>query len=134
MFQSLTIIGNLGRDVEMRYTPSGAAVCDFSVAVTERWKDKQTNEQQEKTVWMKVTCWNQLAETCNQFLTKGRQVMVVGTIDASAYLDKQGGPAASLELRAQTVKFLGKKDDQQDPQTDQGGHGDLPANAGNIPF
>ena len=116
MYQQITIVGNLGRDVEMRYTTSGSAVADFSVAVTERWTDKQTNEQKESTVWFRVSAWNKLAETCNQYLTKGRQVMVVGTIDASAWIGQDGEARASLELRAQTVKFLSKKDNAQDDQ------------------
>lgn len=127
MYQSITIVGNVGRDPEMRYTPSGAAVCDLSVAVAERWT--QGEEQKEKTTWFRVTCWNKLAETVNQYVQKGRQVMVVGTIDASAWLAQDGEARASLELRAQTVQFLGKKDDTQ---PDQAGHGVL-QNA-DIPF
>ena len=133
MFQSITIAGNLGRDVELRYLPSGNPVADFSVAVTETWMDKATNERKESTRWFRVTAWNKLAETCNEFLAKGRQVMVVGTIDASAWLADDGTARASLELRAFKVVFLGKKDDAQ---ADQGGHGfaDSPPNVGNIPF
>ncbi len=132
MYQEITIAGNLGRDPELRYLPSGQSVCDFSVAVTERWTDRQTNEAQEKTTWMRVTCWGRLAEICNEHLSKGRQVLVVGTIDASAWTGQDGEARATLELTARTVKFLGRRDDMADaagqPQG-QGAH-----DGADIPF
>jgi len=106
-FQQTIIIGNVGRDPEMRYLQSGAAVCSFSVAVTESWTDKQTNEKREKTNWYKVTAWRNLAEVCNQYVHKGMQVMVSGTVEASAYLNKAGEPTASLELTVRDIQFLG---------------------------
>lgn len=115
MYQQLTIVGNVGRDPELRYTQGGVAVCDFSVATNERWTDKDTNEQREKTTWFKVSCWRGLAETCNEYLTKGRQVMVVGTVDASAWTGNDGEPRATLELTARTVQFLGSRDDSEGP-------------------
>jgi single-strand DNA-binding protein len=132
MYQQITIVGNVGRDPELRYTTSGSPVCDFSVAVNERWTDSQTNEQKDKTTWFRVTCWNRLAETVNQYVQKGRQVLVVGTIDASAWTDQQGEARASLELTARTVKFLG----QRDTAPDWGDAGDRPQGAQNadIPF
>ncbi len=109
MYQQTIIIGNLGRDPEMRYTPDGTAVTSFSVAVTRRWTGSDGN-QSEKTTWFKVTCWRKLAETTNQYLKKGRQVMVIGDIDASAWTDQEGKPRASLELTARDVKFLGSRE------------------------
>ncbi|MBZ0278313.1 MAG: single-stranded DNA-binding protein [Anaerolineae bacterium] len=130
------IIGNLGRDPELRYLPSGVAVCDFSVAVSEAWTDSQTNERREKTTWYKVSVWGKQAENCKQYLAKGRSVMVVGTVEARAYMNNAGEPAASLDLRARDVRFLGGRDGQGQGQRD-GGYNDFappPDNIGDIPF
>lgn len=109
MYQQITIVGNVGRDPELRYTNSGIAVCDFSVAVNRRTKN-QAGEQIDETTWFRVTAWRQTAEVVAQYLKKGRQVMVVGTVKASAYLDKAGQPAATLEVTANEVKFLGGRE------------------------
>jgi single-strand DNA-binding protein len=111
MYQYTVIAGNVGRDPEMRYTQSGQAVCDFSVAVNRRWTDRNSNEQREKTTWFRVTCWGRLAETVNQYVQKGRQILVTGEVDASAWTDGDGNPRATLELTARDVKFLGRRDD-----------------------
>lgn len=108
------IIGNVGRDPEMRYLQNGTAVCSFSVAVSRRWNDKNSNEQREKTVWYRVSCWRQLAETANNYVKKGMQIMVEGELEpARAYLDNAGQPAATLELTAQNMQFLGQRGDGQ---------------------
>ena len=104
------IVGNLGRDPELRYLPSGVAVCDFSVAVSETWTDRQSNERREKTTWYRVNAWGPLGETCSRYLAKGRQVMVVGTVEVRAYTNNAGEAAASLELRARDVQFLGSRE------------------------
>lgn len=105
MFQQCIIIGNLGRDPEMRFTGDGTPVTDFSVAVNRRWSG-QDGEQREKTWWFRVTCWRRLAETTNQYLRKGSPVMVIGEVDASAFTGNDGQPRASLELTARDVRFL----------------------------
>jgi single-strand DNA-binding protein len=110
-FQQTIIIGNVGRDPEMRYTQSGVAVCSFSVAVTERWNDRQTNEKREKTNWYRVSCWRGLAETANQYVRKGMQIMISGTVEASSYLGQDGQPRATLELTARDMQFLGSRGD-----------------------
>jgi single-strand DNA-binding protein len=116
MYQSVTIIGHLGGDPSMRYTSSGMAVCSFSVATTRKWTGKD-GAQQEKTTWFRVSAWGKLGETCNQYLAKGRLVLVEGEVDASAYTPKDGGdPRASLELTARTVKFLSRGEAQEAPQ------------------
>lgn len=130
MYQQITIVGNVGREPELRYTQSGSAVCDFSVAVTERWN--KDGEQQQKVTWFRVSCWNKLAETVNQYLQKGRQVLVIGTIDASAWTAKDGEARASLELNAREVKFLGKRDEYTEGQ-DKRKVDDEP-DTGDIPF
>lgn len=119
MFQQCMIIGNLGRDPEMRYTPSGKPVTEFSVAVNRKWTT-QDGTPGEETVWFRVTCWGRLAETTNQYLSKGRQVMVVGRVAASAWTGNDGEARATLELTAQDVKFLG-------------GRGESGADAQNLP-
>jgi single-strand DNA-binding protein len=107
-YQYTVIIGNVGRDAEMRYTQSGVAVCDFSVAVSRKWTNRDTNEQHEETTWFRVSAWRGLGETCNQYVRKGMPVMVAGRVGVSAYIAKDGAARASLELTAQDVQFLGR--------------------------
>ncbi len=109
MFQQCIIVGNLGADPEMRYMPDGRPVTNFRVAVNRKWTNAD-GTQGEKTWWFRVAAWGRQAEVCNQYLKKGRQVMVVGEIDASAYVGQDGQPHASLELRAREVRFLGGRD------------------------
>ncbi len=109
MYQKVVIVGNLGTDPEMRFTPSGVPVTSFNVAVNRRWTDSN-GELREKTTWFRVTAWRKLAEQCNQYLSKGRLVLVEGEIEASAWLDNQGQPRATLELTARNVRFLGKRE------------------------
>ena len=106
MYQRIVIVGNLGDDPEMRFTPSGVPVTSFSVAVNRRWTNSN-GEQREKTTWFRVTAWRKLAEHCNQYLSKGRLVLVEGEVDVSAWLDNAGNPRATLELTARNVRFLG---------------------------
>lgn len=106
MYQKTIIVGNLGRDPEMRYTPSGTAVTTFSVAVNRRWTSRN-GEQQEKTTWFRVTAWEKLAELCNQYLSKGRLVLVEGDVSASAWMSQEGEARSTLELQARAVRFLG---------------------------
>jgi len=127
MFQQCIIIGNLGRDPEMRYTPDGKAVTNFTVAVNRKWTSADGSPGEE-TTWFRVACWGKLAETTNQYLTKGRQVMVAGRISASAWTGQDGQPRASLELTAQDVKFLGSRGDQDASVPD------YPGNEEEIPF
>jgi single-strand DNA-binding protein len=117
MYQKLTIVGNLGRDPELRYTPSGQAVCNFSVATSRRWTGSDGNSQEE-TVWFRVSTWGKLAETCNQYLSKGRQVFVEGrmTVDKETggprvWQAQDGSWRASYEVTALEVKFLGNRGD-----------------------
>ena len=99
----IQIIGNLGRDPEMRYTPQGNNVTSFSVAVTRRWDDK------EETTWFNVSAWGRLAEICNQYLTKGKQVYIEGRIHPQqTYTDRDGITRASLKITANEVVMLGK--------------------------
>lgn len=113
MFQQIILIGNLGRDPEMRYTPSGVPVTDFSVAVSRRWTG-QDGQQQEKTVWFRVTAWRRQAELASQYLTKGRQVMVIGEVEEpDVWQDREGNHRASLQVTARTIQFLGSRADAE---------------------
>lgn len=132
MFQQCIIVGNLGRDPEMRYTPEGRAVTNFSVAVSRRWT-RQDGGQGEKTWWFRVSCWGKLAETTNQYLKKGRQVMVIGEVDASAFQGQDGNPRASLDLTAREVKFLGGRDAAQGDDAGYDSPG-FPQQEEDIPF
>ena len=99
------VVGNLGHDPELKYLQNGNAVCNFSVAVNEKWTTKSGVED-EKTTWYRVNVWGKQAENCNRYLAKGSKVLVVGTVSANAYTDRRGDAAASLELRAFNVRFL----------------------------
>jgi single-strand DNA-binding protein len=110
MYQKLLLIGRLGRDPEMRYTPDGTPVTSFSVATDRRWTDA-SGQQQQRTTWFRVTAWRKLAETCNQFLTKGRLVFIEGEIsEPKPYQARDGEWRASLEVTASGVKFLGGRE------------------------
>ena len=113
MYQKVIIVGNLGRDPELRYTAQGTPVTNLSVATNETWTDQQ-GQQQKRTTWFRVTAWRRLAETCAQYLTKGSQVFVEGTLvpdpqtgGPRVWTGNDGVARASFEIRAFTVKFLG---------------------------
>jgi single-strand DNA-binding protein len=132
MYQKTVVVGYLGRDPEMRYTPSGVPVTSFNVATTRRWTNAN-GEQQEKTTWFRVTCWRKVAEQAAQYLTKGRLVLVEGEIDTSAWTDREGNPRASLELNAFLVRFLGGRGEAA--ETVSGGAGEeFPTHEDEIPF
>lgn len=120
MYSKTIVVGYLGRDPELRFTPSGQQVCSFSVATSRSWTD-QSGQQQEKTTWFRVTAWGKLGELCNQYLSKGRLVLVEGEVDASAWTGQTGEPRASLEINARNVRFLGGRDMIGGPMTDRSG-------------
>jgi len=100
------LIGRLGQNPEVRYTPSGAAVANFSIATSESWMDK-SGQKQERTEWHRIVVWGKTAENCNQYLTKGRQVYVEGRLQTRQWQDKDGQTKYTTEVQAQTVQFLG---------------------------
>lgn len=100
------LIGRLGQNPEVRYTPSGAAVANFSVATNESWTDK-SGQKQERTEWHRVVVWGKLAELCSQYLSKGRQAYVEGRLQTRQWQDKDGQTKYTTEVQAQTVQFLG---------------------------
>jgi single-strand DNA-binding protein len=100
------ILGNLGRDPEVRFTQSGRAVANFPVATTDTWMD-QENGRQERTDWHNIVVWGKQAESCGQYLSKGRQVYVEGRIQTRSYDDRDGNKRYVTEIVAQRVQFLG---------------------------
>jgi len=131
MYSKTVAVGNVGRDAEMRFTPSGVPVTDFSLAINRRWTDRDGNTQ-EKTTWYKVICWRKLAETAAQYIRKGKLILVEGEIEASAFTGRDGEARATLELTANNFKFLGgRRDDAEnsDGETNVpeiGGETDIP--------
>jgi len=104
------IVGHLGKDPEVRYTPSGSAVANFSVATTETWKDKTTGEKKERTEWHRIVAWDKLGEICGEYLSKGRQVYVEGKLQTRSYDDKEGVKRYTTEIIATDVQFLGSRE------------------------
>ena len=104
-FNKVIVVGNLGRDPEMRFTPQGTPVCTFSVATNERRKDR-AGEQQDITTWFRVTVWGKQAETVSKYLTKGRSVYVEGRMHVEEWTDKDGRQRYTLELNASDVRFI----------------------------
>jgi len=107
-YNKIILIGNVGRDPETRYLPSGDAVASFSVATSERRKG-QDGQQQEQTTWFRVSAFGKLAETCQQYLHKGSYVYVEGALAQSEYTDREGATRQSLEVRAREMRMLDKR-------------------------
>lgn len=118
-YNKLTIVGNVGRDPEMKYLSTGAALCTFSVAVS------QHRGQEETTEWFKVTTWRKLAETCNQYVRKGMQVLVTGELVIERYTTKEGEARVSAAITANDVLFLSRVDSAEN---------DIPAPSTDVPF
>lgn len=102
------LIGNLGRDPELRYTKDGRPVANFTLATNERWRDKEGNNQ-ERTEWHRVVVWDKTAENCAQYLQKGRSVYVEGRLQTRDWEDKEGNKRQTTEVVAQQVTFLGNR-------------------------
>ena len=115
------LVGNLGKDPELRYTPSGAAVATFSLATTERYKDRDGNRQ-DKTEWHNIVAWRQLAEICGKYLHKGKQVYIEGKIQTRSYDDRDGNKRYITEIVADQMHMLGSRDEQGGGQAG-GGYG-----------
>ncbi len=107
------VVGNLGKDPETRYMPSGDAVCNFSVATTDKWKDKQSGETKEATEWHRVSAFGKLAEICGQYLKKGSQVYVEGKLQTRKFTDAAGIEKYSTEIRMESMQMLGGKPSDQ---------------------
>ena len=138
------LIGHLGADPEMRSTASGTAVASFSLATTERYNDK-SGERQERTEWHRIVVWARLAEICNQYLKKGKQVYIEGRIQTRQWEDQSGNKRYTTEIVANNMTMLGRAGDSQsdfpsqkspssDPAPQDGGPGGAGADEDDLPF
>ena len=109
------LIGNLGRDPELRYTQNGQPVANFSLATSEQWTDKNSGEKVEKTEWHRIVVWGRSAEHCSKYLSKGRTVYIEGRLQTRDWEDKEGQKRSTTEINAQTVQFLGGPRGQNQP-------------------
>lgn len=105
------LVGNLGRDPETRYTQSGDAVCTFSIATSENWRDKNTGQRVEKTEWHNIVLYRKLAEIAQQYLNKGKMVYVEGRIQSRKYTGKDGMERTAYEIIAEQMQMLGSRND-----------------------
>ena len=110
------LVGNLGADPETRYTASGAAITNIRLATTEAWRDKQSGEQQERTEWHRVVFFNRLAEIAGEYLRKGSQVYVEGSLRTRKWQDKEGKDRYTTEIRADTMQMLGSRAGAGEPR------------------
>ncbi len=105
-FNKIIIVGNLGRDPELRYTPQGTAVCNFSMATNEKRRDK-SGEQQDITTWFRITLWNRQAENASKYLQKGSPVYIEGRLKLDEWTDRDGKTRQTLDVTATDMQFLG---------------------------
>ena len=105
------LIGRLGRDPEVRHMPNGEAVCNFSIATSETWNDRQTGQRQERTEWHNITLYRRLAEVAGQYLKKGSQVYIEGRIQSRKYTGKDGIERTAYEIIGSEMKMLGGGND-----------------------
>lgn len=132
-YNKIHIIGNLGRDPELRYTPQGTAVCQFSVATNERRRDR-SGEQQDITTWFRVTVWGKQAETASKYLSKGRKVYIEGRLHMEEWTDREGKARQTLEVNASEVQFLDSAGDVEGiPVRQSGGGGGMSGGGGGGP-
>jgi single-strand DNA-binding protein len=101
------LVGNLGKDAELRYTPGGAPVASVSLATTENWTDKTSGQRQEKTEWHRIVIWGKTAESLHSYLTKGKQIYVEGRLQTRSWDDRDGNKRYTTEVRADRVVLLG---------------------------
>jgi single-strand DNA-binding protein len=115
-FNKIILVGNLGRDPELRYTPQGTPVCSFTVATNEKRKDR-AGETQDHTTWFRVTLWGRQAETASQYLTKGRPIYVEGRLRLEEWTDRDGKQRYTLEVHATDMQFIGGGRSDEMPAT-----------------
>lgn len=113
-FNKIVIVGHLGRDPELRYTPQGKALCKFSVATSDR-KKNAVGELEDHTTWFRVTVWGRQAELANEYLSKGRQVYIEGRFRLEEYTDREGQARFSAEVNATELQFLGQRNESSAP-------------------
>ncbi|MBM32165.1 MAG: single-stranded DNA-binding protein [Chloroflexi bacterium] len=116
MLNKIMLIGNLGADPELRYTPSGDPVTNFSIAVTQSYNDSSSGERVDNTEWFDVSVWGRQAESVNQYLGKGSKVYVEGRFQSREYVSADGQPRKAYGVRAITVQFLDRRQDNDQNQ------------------
>ncbi|MBW2109166.1 MAG: single-stranded DNA-binding protein [Deltaproteobacteria bacterium] len=104
------LIGRLGRDPEVRYTPDGTAVANFTIATSDEWKDRETGEKKERTEWHRIVAWRRLGEICGEYLSKGRQVYIEGRLQTREWEDQDGNRRWTTEIVARDMQMLGTKE------------------------
>ncbi|MEE4601580.1 MAG: single-stranded DNA-binding protein [Desulfobacteraceae bacterium] len=119
------LIGRLGSDPEVRYTPSGVAVANFNIATSEEWKDKDSGEKKERTEWHRIVVWRRLGEICGEYLSKGRQVYVEGRLQTRDWEDRDGNKRYTTEIVATDVQFLGARDSSESARPRSTGSADF---------
>ena len=115
------LVGNLGRDAEVRYTQGGAAVATLNMATTEVWNDRTSGERQEKTEWHRVVVWGKQAETLSEYLLRGRQIYVEGRLQTRQWDDRDGNKRYTTEVRADRVVLLGGRGGESERSREAGG-------------
>jgi len=120
------LIGRLGRDPEVRYTPDGTAIANFSIATSEEWKDKKTGEKQERTEWHRIVAFRRLGEICGEYLSKGRQVYIEGRLQTRDWQDKDGNKRYTTEIVASQMQMLGSRDTGDNSGGSGFGRNDIP--------
>jgi single-strand DNA-binding protein len=100
------LVGRLGKDPEVRYTPSGVTVANFSIATSEEWKDRETGEKQERTEWHRIVAWRRLGEICGEYLRKGKQVYIEGKLQTRSWEDRDGNKRYTTEIVASNMQML----------------------------
>jgi len=134
-FNKIVIVGYLGRDPELRYTPQGTAVCNLSVATTEKRRNTR-GETEEHTIWFRLSAWGRQAEVAAEYLEKGRQVYVEGRLRLEGYTDREGNPRTSAEVNASGIHFLGHRGEAANgsvERADENSRDDEEAEAGEKP-
>jgi single-strand DNA-binding protein len=124
------LIGNLGRDPEVRYAPSGSAICNVTVATSRQWKDKTSGEKQEETEWHRVVFYDRLAEIAGEYLKKGRPVYVEGRLKTRKWTDKDGVEKYTTEIVADQMQLLGSREGMGEGESRGGGGGPAARAAG----
>jgi single-strand DNA-binding protein len=120
-YNRATVIGHLGQDPEIRYSPGGVVFATMSVATSEQWKDKETGDKKERTDWIRVKASGRLAEVCGEYLKKGSQALFSGPIRVDKYKDKEGVDRFDTYVRADEMKMLGKREGDGEQRSSRGG-------------
>ena len=137
MLNKIMLIGNLGRDPEMSYTPAGKAITKFSMAVSRRWNDRESGERREETTWFNIVAWDRLAETCSNYLHKGSKVYIEGRMTSRKYTDKDGVERTVWDVHAFEMEMIEPKGAAQGAAAgggSAGGYGDGEMGPDEVPF